>query len=99
GRAVAGAAVLQPAGARLRPLPDADPRSLVGRLVNPPGGRGHGCERTDRRDGGAPGAGSQGRLMATNGMARGAASGFDAIIVGGGHNALVTPRYPPKAGP
>ena len=54
GRAVARAAVLQPAGARLRPLPDADPRPLAVRLVDPSGRRDHGRERPDRRPRGAP---------------------------------------------
>jgi phytoene dehydrogenase-like protein len=36
--------------------------------------------------------------MATNGTAGGAANSYDAIVVGGGHNALVTAAYLAKAG-
>ena len=48
GRAVARAAVLQPAGARLGPVPDAGPRPVAVRLVDPPGRRDHGRQRPDR---------------------------------------------------
>src|SRR5689334_23482756 len=48
GRADARAAVLQSAGARLCPLPDAGPRPLAVRLVDPSGWRDHGRERPDQ---------------------------------------------------
>ena len=54
GRAVARAAVLQPAGPRLRPLPDAGPRPVAVRLGDPSGRRDHGRERPDRGARGPP---------------------------------------------
>ena len=54
GRAEPRAAVLQPAGPRLRPVPDADPRPVAVRLGDPPGRRDHGRERADRGARGPP---------------------------------------------
>ena len=62
GRADPRAAVLQPPGPRLRPVPDAGPRPLAVRLVDPSGRRDHGRERPDRRPRGAPLARPEGRL-------------------------------------
>ena len=62
GRAEPRAALLQPADARLRPLPDADPRPLAVRLGDPSGRRDHGRERPDRGDGSAPGDRPEGGL-------------------------------------
>ena len=49
GRAVARAAVLQPAGPGLRAVPDADPRPVAVRLVDAPGRRPDGRQRPARR--------------------------------------------------
>ena len=57
GRAEPRAAVLQPAGARLRPVPDPGPRPVAVRLGDPPGRRDHGRERAHRRARGAPARG------------------------------------------
>src|SRR4029078_13602879 len=86
GRAAPRAALLQPARARLRPVPDPDSRPVAVRLVDPPGRRDHGGERPARRPRGAPLARPQGGLTM--------AAEFDAVVVGGGHNALVTARAP-----
>ena len=59
-RALARAALLQPAGARLVALPDADPRLLDGRVVDPPGRRDHGGQRAPRSPG-APARRRRGR--------------------------------------
>ena len=90
GRAVARAAVLQPAGPGLRPLPDADPRPLAVRLVDPSGWRDHGRERPAGGPRGPQGARPEGRLMAS--------PTHDVIVVGGGHNGLVCAAYLAKAG-
>src|SRR5207253_4493845 len=89
GRADARAALLQPPGAGLRSLPDAGPRPLAVRLLDPPRWRDHGGERADRRARGPAVARPEGGLMAGS---------YDAIVVGGGHNGLVTAAYLAKAG-
>jgi len=61
------------------------------RLGDPSGRRHHGRERPDRGARGPARARAEGGLtMATN--------GYDAIVVGGGHNGLVTAAYLGKAG-
>ena len=94
GRAVARAAVLQPAGPRLRPLPDAGPRPVAVRLVDPPGRRDHGRQRPDRRARGPPRPRPEGGLA----WPTTSANRYDAIVIGGGHNGLVTAAYLGKAG-
>ena len=69
GRALARAALLQPAGARLGPLPDPGPRPLAVRLRHPPGRRDHGRQRPDRGDGAPPVARKAGGVMAADGRA------------------------------
>ncbi len=86
------AALLQPAGPRLRALPDAGPRPVAVRLGDPSGRRDHGRERTDRRARGPPGARPEGGLTMATGTR------YDAIVIGGGHNGLVTAAYLARAG-
>jgi phytoene dehydrogenase-like protein len=64
---------------------------------HPSGRRDHGRQRPDRGDGAPPVPREAGGVMATNGTAT-AARPWDAIIVGGGHNALVTAAYLAKGG-
>ena len=92
GRAVPGAALLQPAGARLGALPDADPRPLDVRLGDAPGRRDHG------RAGPAGRARDPARVPGTRPAGRRderhASGAWDAIVVGGGHNGLTTRGLP-----
>ena len=88
------AAVLQPPGARLRPLPDARPRPVAVRLGDPSGRRDHGRERADRRAGGPQGT-RRGRRPDGIESRR---PRYDAIVVGAGHNGLVAAAYLARAG-
>ena len=95
GRAVPRAAVLQPPGARLGPVPDAGPRPVAVRLGDPSGRRDHGRERPDRGARGASSARPEGGL---SGGSNGGASRYDAVVIGGGHNGLVTAAYLARGG-
>ena len=92
GRALARAAVLQPAGAGLGPLPDADQDLwLCGSSTHPGGGI----------------MGANGRIAALE-LLRSKGTplvtgprpdpAWDAVVIGGGHNALVTAAYLAKGG-
>ena len=61
GRAEPRAALLQPAGARARAVPDAGARPVAVRLGDPPGRRDHGRQRADRGARGAPRRAADGR--------------------------------------
>ena len=73
GRAVARAALLQPAGPRLRAVPDPGPRPLAVRVGDPSGRRDHGRQRPDRGARGPAGARPEG------GLAMAATSGATAL--------------------
>src|SRR5262249_35959941 len=92
GRALARAAVLQPAGARLGPLPDPDPRPLALRLVDPPGRRDHGRQRPNR-GAGAPALEGEAAVSGPRPEPK-----WDVVIIGAGHNALITAAYVARTG-
>ena len=97
GRAVARAAVLQPPGPGLRAVPDADPRPVAVGLVDAPGRRPDGRERAARRARGPAGPRPEGGLtVATTSTPDG---GYDAIVVGAGHNGLTAAAYLATGGP
>ena len=77
----------------LRAVPDAGPRPLAVRLVDPSGRRDHGRERPDRGARG-PRARAAGSVAEPDDGDR----PYDAIVIGGGHNGLVTAAYLAKAG-
>ena len=99
GRAVARAAVLQPAGARLRAVPDAGPGPLAVRLGDPSGRRDHGRERPDRGAGAAPGARPEGGLRWRRAERDGGTGGYDArSSSGAATTASSTAAYLARAG-
>src|SRR5439155_10114337 len=89
GRALVGAALLQPPGAGLRAVPEPRARPLAVRFGDPPGGRDHGRERP-------PGC-ARGPPVEAEGGVR-SDGGVDAVVIGGGHNGLVTAAYLARAG-
>ena len=88
GRAVARAAVLQPAGPGLRAVPDADPRPVAVGLVDASGRRPDGRQRPARRARGPQVPRPEGGLTW-----RRRPTGYDAIVIGAGHNGLVAAAY------
>src|SRR5947207_4777588 len=91
GGALARAALLQPARAGVGALPNAPAEPLDVRLGDAPGRRDHGRIRTARRPSGrALAQGWKGGLMARE--------EYDVVIVGAGHNGLVTAAYLAKGG-
>ena len=92
GRALAGAAVLQPAGARWSRYRTPVDEAVDVRLGHAPGRRHHGRARADRRARVPQGEeeGPEGGLMAKKTL--------DVIVIGGGHNGLVAAAYLAKAG-
>jgi phytoene dehydrogenase-like protein len=92
GRALVGAAVLQPPRSRMGALPHADQGPLDVRLRDASRRRHHGRSGEDR------GAGAARLLEGEEGGRVTMPKRWDVIVVGGGHNSLVTAAYLAKAG-
>ena len=90
GELIAGAAVLPASGAGMGAVPHAHQEPVYVRVGNTSGRRHHGRERA------AGGAGNSERHQGS-GVAM-ASTGHDVVIIGGGHNGLITAFYLAKAG-
>src|SRR5581483_5623628 len=94
GGTLARAALLQPAGAGVGEVPHAGEGPVALRLGRAPRRRHHGRARADRRPRGAEvRADAEARPKGGGVMAD-----YDAIVIGAGHNGLVTAAYLAKAG-